>query len=263
MRGLLNPVRKARAFVRWIRRNPPLRLARLAARYKRVRVVALITQSLWLTPDLLASMRPMRKWGYVLGCLAVATGLWADVAMTMESDAIAIGARRMGEAGTLTGLWQPEHGGAALFILFQLSSAAVVVLMAAMARLDLGLARLVARLFKVPPPRRLGFRYFLLLMAGDIATLFAITWVLLKMASPAGLATLGWMDRHPWLGAPLFAILALAYVGGFLLWQRALRERGRQIYGQGRRPFIYNTASLVVSITAGVGAYAALWSLGG
>jgi hypothetical protein len=263
MTGFLNPVRKARAFVRWIGRNPPLRLARLAARDKRVRVLALITQSLWLTPDLLASMRPMRKWGYVLGCLAVATGLWADVAMNMAPDTIAIGARRMGEIGTVTGLWNSDHGAAVLFILFQLSSAAVVVLMAAMARLDLGVARLVSRLFKIPAPRRLGFRYFLLLMAGDIATLFAITWVLLKMVSPSGLATLGWMDRHPWLGAPLFAILALAYVGGFILWQLALRERGRQIYGEGRRPFIYNTASLVVSITTCIGAYTVLRSLGG
>ncbi len=239
---------RARAAKRWFRRNPSLRLAKLAARHKPVRAVALVTQSLWLTPDRLAAMRPMRRVGYVLGCLGVATGLWADVAMNLSPEVFAVGAQRLGEIGQATGWWRPEHGGPVLFILFQLIGGFIVVMAAAYARLDLGVARLLSRLVKIPPPRKVGYRYFLLLLTGDIATLFALTWVILKAASPSGLAMLRWVDGHPWAGAPLFAFVVLAYGGGFVLWQLTLRERGRQIYGEGRRPLAYSAVSVAISM---------------
>lgn len=190
--------------------------------------MVLVTQSLWLTPDLLSAMRPMRKWGYILGCVAVATGLWSDATLNLAPEVMAIGALRTGEIGQLSGLWRPKQGGTALFVISQLVCGLLLVLAAAFLCFDLAIARTASRALKIAPPRKVSFRYFLLLISGDVATLFALFWLIWRVVSPPGQAVLRWLDRHPLVGAPLFAIVCVASISGFMLWQMALHERGRQ-----------------------------------
>ncbi|KSB91741.1 hypothetical protein AS593_06885 [Caulobacter vibrioides] len=249
MNAIFKQVRRIQAFARWVGRNPPLRLARLAARYKRVRALALITQSLWLTPDRLADMRPMRQWGYLLACVGLASTLWSDAALGLSPDHTALLLQRTGEIGELTGWWRASQAALVATAMTVALTAALTLGVALCFHLDLAAARAASRFLKIPPPRALSLRYFILLVAGDVAAVFALFWLVLKAVSPQGLAALEWLNAHPWLGAPLFVIVGLAYVGGFVRWQLTLRERGRQIYGEGRRLMAYSVASLAVSLS--------------
>lgn len=248
MKAILKLVRRTGAFARWVRRNPPLRFAKLAARYKRVRALALVTQSLWLTPDLLGDMRPMRQLGYLIACVGLASTMWTDATLNFSPAFTAVLLEKTAEIGSLGGWWSANQAPLAATAITVMITSTFVLGSAVWLRLDLALARATSRLLRIAPPRQVSLRYFILLVAGDVAALFALFWIVLKAISPQGLAALRWLDQHPWLGAPLLATIGAAYLGGYMRWQLTLRERGRQIYGEGGRPMAYSTASLAVSV---------------
>lgn len=255
MNVLKKPARRIVALTRWVKPNPPLRLAKLAARHKAVRFIALVSQFLWLTPDTLSVMSPMRKLGYLTACILTAAGLWANATLSMSADLTALMLDRVAEIGRLSGWWLPAASKAVITAATVTATSAILLCGAIYFWGGLCLARACARFIGVTPPRRISLRYYILMISGDVAFLFSFMWLVLRAVSPNGLVALHWLEKHPFIGVPLYLTTGAIYLAGYAQWQKILRERGRQIYGEGRRPLVFSTAGLAATCTVFVATF--------
>lgn len=253
--------RKLRALRRWFVRNPNLRTATYMSRHKWARNLATLTQPLWLTPKRFRDMRPLRRWGYVGGCLLFSAGVWTEATYRMHPSLKAMIASSVGEIGLASGL---IHSAAIIsrldvitYALATFVTGGLIIFIAATDYWAVTFSRVAAEMIRRQGPFNPGFPYFLLIRSGSIAGIFAVFGILMVVISPGSMAA---MEGSPILSFFVFALLVAGGGGVSVRYFLAERERDQQIYGTGFNAAVLRLAGVVgiLLMMGGVVSFASL-----
>lgn len=250
---ILKPIRRARAFVRWARRNPRMKAAKQAARNDHLLQLSLVTQPLWITPANYRELRPLRQWGYIATCLVLAGFAWANATVQLAGEMIPLIATSLTEIGSVLGVRVVvQHFGADTLALWLVRGVTVglIIVSALFSYTEHLVAGFLTRLLRAPPPLKLGPGYFFLTRAGDIAGLFAIFGGIVWLADSKNRFMLDWLNEQPVLANIILPLLLAGFGLGGMVWCLANEERNRQIYGTVWRMAAYRSGATAILLGA-------------